>query len=111
VDLGYTVFERGDRFVEYYYEGRWYNIFAVYRGKVGALKGWYCNISQPARFEGGEIFYVDMALDVWVGAEGEILVLDEDEFEALGVEGEVAEACWEAVAELKRLGTRGELPR
>ena len=27
LDLGYTVFERGDRFVEHFFSDRWYNVF------------------------------------------------------------------------------------
>ncbi len=30
MDLGYTTFARGDRFVEYFYSDRWYNLFAIY---------------------------------------------------------------------------------
>src|SRR6267154_1527272 len=42
-DLGYTVFEPGDRFIEYYYTRRWFNIFAI-ENRNGTRKGWYCNI-------------------------------------------------------------------
>ncbi len=40
-DLGYTRFEPGDRFIEYYYTRRWYNIFDIARAD-GTRKGWYC---------------------------------------------------------------------
>ena len=48
MELGYTVFKRGDRFVETYYDDRWYNVFAVYDRDDGGLMGWYCNICRPA---------------------------------------------------------------
>ncbi len=78
-DLGYMKLESGDLFHEYYYAGRWFNIYQVF-GADGALKGWYCNITKPAHFSDQEIAYVDMALDVFVYPDGRTLVLDEEEF-------------------------------
>ena len=78
-DLGYVVLERGDLFLEWYYFGRWYNIFQIY-GSAGQLKGWYCNVGMPPVLEDGELGYVDLALDVFVYPDGRYLVLDEDEF-------------------------------
>jgi predicted RNA-binding protein associated with RNAse of E/G family len=80
-DLGYTVFEPGDRFTEYYYTDRWYNIFDIARAD-GVRKGWYCNVAQPARISDSEIEQIDLLLDVWVDPQGRATVLDEDEFEA-----------------------------
>lgn len=83
MDLGYAVFQQGDRFVEYFYSDRWYNVFAVYSQQDGRLKGWYCNISRPARIGATAVHYEDLALDLWVSSQWEAQVLDEDEFEAL----------------------------
>ena len=47
-DAGYVVFKRDDRFVEYFYTDRYYNIFAIYDRDDGKLKGWYCNICRFA---------------------------------------------------------------
>ena len=80
-DLGYTCFEPGDCFTEYYYSDRWYNIFDI-ADAGGLRKGWYCNIAQPASLFDGRIEQVDLLLDVWVDPRGVPLVLDEDEFEA-----------------------------
>jgi protein associated with RNAse G/E len=79
--LGYTRFETGDRFVEYFYSNRWFNIFAI-ASKEGVHKGWYCNIAEPARISTDTITQVDLYLDVWINPAGEILVLDEEEFAA-----------------------------
>jgi uncharacterized protein len=79
-DLGYTRFETGDQFVEYYYANRWFNIFAI-ANKEGIRKGWYCNIAEPACISTDTISQVDLYLDVWINPAGEILLLDEDEFE------------------------------
>ena len=49
-DLGYVVLEQGDLFLEWYYFGRWYNIFQIY-STSGQLKGWYCNIGMPPQLD------------------------------------------------------------
>lgn len=79
-DLGYTRFETGDHFTEYYYTDRWYNIFDVISAS-GDRKGWYCNVAQPAVIFADRIEQVDLLLDVWIDRQGVPLVLDEDEFE------------------------------
>ena len=80
-DLGYTVFEPGDHFVEYFYSDRWFNIFAISSAN-GRRKGWYCNVAAPARIDAELVEQVDLLLDVWVGLDGQALILDEDEFAA-----------------------------
>ncbi|MHB8598496.1 MAG: DUF402 domain-containing protein [Ktedonobacteraceae bacterium] len=80
-DLGYVVFEPGDRFTEYYYTHRWYNIFDI-ATEDGKRKGWYCNVAEPALIMAERIAQVDLLLDVWVEPDGASLVLDEDEFAA-----------------------------
>jgi predicted RNA-binding protein associated with RNAse of E/G family len=80
-DLGYTVFEPGDHFVEYFYTDQWFNIFAISSAE-GQRKGWYCNIAAPALITDSEIAQIDLLLDVWVNPNGEALILDEDEFAA-----------------------------
>jgi len=78
-DLGYTTFEPGDHFVEYFYTDRWFNIFAVSTAQ-GQLKGWYCNVAAPALISTERIEQIDLYLDVWVSPDGQTLLLDEDEF-------------------------------
>lgn len=80
-DLGYTVFEPGDHFVEYFYTDRWFNIFAISNAD-GRRKGWYCNIAAPAHISEERVEQVDLLLDVWVNPAGQTLILDEDEFAA-----------------------------
>lgn len=95
-------FKKGDRFVEYYYSDRWYNIFAIYDRDDGHLKGWYCNISKPAVIEDGVVSYVDLALDLWVSVSGKQTVLDEDEFEALALPAELKNDARRGLADLKQ---------
>ena len=98
-----VVFKTGDRFVEYYYTDRWYNIFAVYDRDDGRLKGWYCNIGKPAVFEDGVVSYIDLALDLWVSTTGQQTVLDEDEFEALELGEELRDGALRGLDDLKQL--------
>ena len=77
--LGYTTFETGDRFREWFFTDRWYNIFAI-AGEDGRHKGWYCNIAEPARIEDRTISSRDLLLDLWVDCDYRVQVLDEDEF-------------------------------
>jgi predicted RNA-binding protein associated with RNAse of E/G family len=97
-----VIFKKGDRFVEYYYSDRWYNIFAIYDRDDGHLKGWYCNIGKPAVIEPGAVSYVDLALDLWVSTNGEQTVLDEDEFDAMELDDELRRSAQQGLVELKR---------
>lgn len=81
IDLGYTLFEPGDHFREYFYTDRWFNIFAIATAN-GQRKGWYCNVAMPAQISEERVEQVDLLLDVWVKPDGEVLVLDEEEFAA-----------------------------
>jgi protein associated with RNAse G/E len=98
-----VVFKTGDRFVEYYYSDRWYNIFAIHDRDDGQIKGWYCNIGQPAVIEDGIVSYIDLALDLWVSTDGKQTVLDEDEFEELKLNGELKTGALNGLDELKDL--------
>lgn len=93
-DLGYTVFEPGDHFVEYFYSDRWFNIFAISSAQ-GQHKGWYCNVAAPAQISEERIEQIDLLLDVWVNPDGQALILDEDEF-----------AADTTLSELQRCGAR-----
>jgi hypothetical protein len=114
-DLGFVRLGPGDRFVEHYYPGRWYNVFAIYNAADGVFKGWYCNITRPADItathEGGvRVSAVDLALDYFRQPGGREFVLDEDEFAALPLsEGEVS-AARAALAELRALAAAGRGP-
>jgi Uncharacterized domain/protein associated with RNAses G and E len=98
-----VVFKTGDRFVEYYYSDRWYNIFAIHDRGDGQIKGWYCNIGQPAVIDDGIVSYVDLALDLWVSVDGKQTVLDEDEFEELKLTEELKTGALNGLDELKSL--------
>jgi predicted RNA-binding protein associated with RNAse of E/G family len=112
MDLGYTVFEPGDRFVEWFFDDRWYNIFEVRAAHDDHLKGWYCNVTKPAVIDvaQGRVSAIDLALDVWVDFDGSIQVLDEDEFAALDLPEADRRAALDALNELKRLARERRPP-
>lgn len=98
--LGYTTFETGDRFTEWFYTDRWYNIFEI-RTAAGILKGWYCNIAEPATITADTVACRDLLLDLWVLPEGHTRVLDEDEFAAdTALDAATRAAAERALAEL-----------
>lgn len=105
-----VVFKTGDRFVEYYYTDRWYNIYTIHDRDDGNVKGWYCNVSKPAIVEDNIITFVDLALDLWVAEDGRQTVLDQDEFEELNLNDEVRVAALHGLEELKTLFLNNKPP-
>jgi protein associated with RNAse G/E len=95
--------KENDRFVETFYTEHWYNIFEIYDRDGGKLKGWYCNVCRPAVLTDGAVSYVDLALDLWVAADGKQTVLDEDEFADLPLNDSERDKAWNALAELQQL--------
>jgi protein associated with RNAse G/E len=97
-----VILKRGDRFLEAFYTDRWYNVFEIYDRDDGKLKGWYCNIGYPAVLEKNVVSYIDLALDLWVAADGTQTVLDEDEFLELPLDEMTRLQAVLALEELRR---------
>jgi predicted RNA-binding protein associated with RNAse of E/G family len=95
------VLKRNDRFVETFFIDKWYNIFEIYDRDDGKLKGWYCNITKPAVIQDGSVSYVDLALDLWVSANGSQTILDEDELEDLKLGEELKKKVYAGMQELQ----------
>ncbi|MBP6015700.1 MAG: DUF402 domain-containing protein [Candidatus Promineofilum sp.] len=110
-DLGYVVFKPGDRFIETFYDDRWYNVFAVYDRDDGVLKGWYCNVCRPAEITASAVRCDDLALDLWVSPTGALSLHDEDEFEALPLSEDDRARGLEVVGWIQELAAKGTLPR
>ncbi len=102
LDLGFVVLEPGDRWTEYFYADRWYNIFEIHASD-GRLKGWYCNVTRPAHIGKDEVSAEDLALDLWVAPDGGMRVLDEDEFADLPLGAAERAASRQALAELQTM--------
>ena len=105
-----VIFKTGDRFVEYYYTDRWYNIFVIHDRDDERIKGWYCNIGKPAVFEDGTVSYIDLALDLWVSTSGAQTVLDEDEFAALEIDEAARLGALKGLDGLKELFLKDKPP-
>lgn len=95
--------KHGDRFIELYFDNRWYNIFEIHDVENDALKGWYCNVAKPARFSTGEVSYIDLALDLLVFPDGRSMVLDEDEFDTLELDRDTRSLAYQALTDLQSI--------
>lgn len=88
---------------EYYWTDRWYSVFR-FREPAGALRNYYCNINQPAKFDGHILTFTDLDIDVLVAPDFSYRILDEEEFaanaERYGYPESVHESARRALAEL-----------
>jgi len=98
-----VVLRENDRFVELYFNDRWYNIYEVHDRDDDRVKCWYCNVCRPAVFEDGTILYIDLSLDLFVYPDGRMLVLDEDEFAALELDESTKAHARDALGDLQRI--------
>ncbi len=109
VDLGDVLFRRGDVLIEFYYRRQPFNIFALY-SPIGQLKAWYCNVVAYNEIADGQIRWADLALDLLVLPDGEQIVLDADEFEALGPSAEERDLALAALEILSTWASERKFP-
>ncbi len=104
--------EKGDPCLEYFFFHKWFTVLRI-MDKNFQLKGWYCDLSTPARFDGRTLTFTDLALDFFVTPSGDSRVLDRQEFSRL-----LEERGWEnlqktghlAGAEIAYLAKSQEFP-
>jgi predicted RNA-binding protein associated with RNAse of E/G family len=106
----YVVFRRGDTFYEWHYADRWYNVFEMHDVSDGHLKGWYCNVTRPALITDSRVVADDLALDAFISPDGDMLVLDEDEFAALDLSTDERRLALMAIEEIRGMVERKEQP-
>lgn len=99
----YHTFRQGDRMVEWFFADRWYNVFEMYDVEDQRLKGWYCNITRPAKLYADCVSADDLALDVMIYPDGQYRLLDEDEFAALDIDDQTRQLAQQGLAHLMRL--------
>lgn len=104
----YVHINNGDRVVEWFFTNRWYNIMEYHDVSDDHLKGWYCNITRPSEvlvrpFDNLLITWDDLALDVFITPDGRVLLLDEDELDALNLSSDDLAQIWAAVRHLRTL--------
>ena len=81
---GHIALENGSAVVWFTYPGAWHDIGSFYRAD-GTFTGFYANVLTPLEIDGRDWHTTDLYLDVWLAADGTVLLLDEDEFdEAVG---------------------------
>ena len=95
------VIRPGDKFIETYYSNQWFNIYEIQDQQSENVKAWYCNISYPAEISKDTIVFRDLVLDLLVYPDGTQVVLDEDEFEALSVTGDLRQQALQALEQLQ----------
>ena len=97
----------------YFWRDRWYNVFRLSRPGC-SLALWYCNVTTPPSFDGCQIGYVDLDLDVTVRPNGCIDLLDSDEFEQhqrrYAYPVDVIENAERAAHDVAQLARRGGFP-
>ena len=101
-----VLLREGDRFLELYPTSKWFNIYEIHDKDDDEIKGWYCNITRPARFDEEKISYDDLALDLLIYPDRKILVLDEDEFRSLSLEPAEILNARNGLDQLKEIFTR-----
>lgn len=109
-DYGYAVLKNGDVFTEWFYSNRWYNIFKIEDVDTKQLKGYYCNLTRPAIIAEDNVRAEDLALDLFVKPSGEILRLDDDEYEELDLPDSDRQQVENAVAQIREMVKRGQTP-
>ena len=80
----------------------------------GLIHHYYCNIGAPGAWDGATFRYVDLDLDVWIGADGHARLLDEDELAAhtarFGYPAALVAAVYAAAEEARALVRAGAPP-
>jgi protein associated with RNAse G/E len=109
-DDGYFVWQRGDVFLEWYYTDRWYNVFQIFDRDDGHLRGWYCNLTRPARILPGTVLWDDLELDVFISPGGDLLLLDENDYHALPLTTDERAHTETALADIRARAAAGEAP-
>jgi predicted RNA-binding protein associated with RNAse of E/G family len=78
---GRVVLEPGAPVVWFTYRGDVWHDVGRFHLRDGTFTGLYANVLTPVRMDGTEWETTDLFLDLWMGAGGEVEVLDRDELE------------------------------
>ena len=108
IDVGGLAFCPGDKLLEWFSPRHPFNAFAVFSA-ANRLKGWYANVTHPARLDATQVppvlIWHDLFLDLVGLPDGSFTVRDEDELLASGLpqaEPELYACILEAQSELIR---------
>lgn len=110
---GRVILEPGASVVWFTYPDRWYDL-GLFHLEDGTYTGLYANILTPVRMQGRRWETTDLCLDVWMGADGAVAVLDEVEFaeavERGWVDAPTAAAAREHAETLAHWAREGDWP-
>lgn len=110
---GRTVLEPGAPVVWITYRGRWHDVGRFHLAD-GTFTGAYANVLTPVEMDGARWETTDLFLDLWAGADGTRVVLDEDELREAEREGwvtpETATRARDEAAALLEAARRGAWP-
>jgi protein associated with RNAse G/E len=109
--LGYI--PAGTTSFEYYWLDRWYNVFR-FPYPTGNFVTFYCNVATPPIFDGQNIKYTDLDLDLIVKQDGSWEIIDVAEFRYNALkyhyDQTIRQNAWDALNELVSLVDQGAFP-
>ncbi len=110
---GKVILEPGSPVVWFTFPGVWYDIGRFHRAD-GEFTGYYANILTPVALGRSRWETTDLFLDVWLGRDGRVAILDETEFRDAVVAGWVDEPtaarARSAADDLARRARAGDWP-
>ena len=110
---GSVILEPGAPVVWFTYRGAWHDVGRFHRAD-GTFTGLYANVLMPVAMVGEWWETTDLCLDVWLGADGRLEVLDQDEFQEARRRSWLAPAAaqraWSEAARLAQAAQGGQWP-
>jgi hypothetical protein len=89
LDIDGLTFREGDQLLEWFSPDHPFNAFAIY-GPDERLKGWYANVSEPARLDDCDdpplLIWRDLFLDLIALPDGTFTLRDQDDLAASGLD-------------------------
>lgn len=111
VEANKRVWQTREPAICFFYPNKWYNIIAMIR-KLGVT--YYCNIASPTLYDGEALKNIDYDLDLKVFPNGQMEVLDEDEFmlhqKQMNYPAEVIDICEKSLEALIQIALKAEEP-
>ncbi|HET7276081.1 MAG TPA: DUF402 domain-containing protein, partial [Longimicrobiaceae bacterium] len=92
VVAGRNVLEPSAPVIWFTYPDRWYDI-GLFHLADGTFTGYYANILTPVQMNDDVWHTTDLCLDVWAGADGNVELLDQEEFAEAVERGWMDERC------------------
>jgi predicted RNA-binding protein associated with RNAse of E/G family len=96
------VIPAGSTTIAHYWTGRGYVLWRMY-GPDSALIGTLFHICSDVTITETSVQYLDLIVDIWIPAQGEPLVLDEDELEECRQQGMVSDEERQWIEEQKNI--------